>query len=138
MASATLARSHPGRHFSVRFLIDECLHTSLIDIAHKAEHQAYHVTRRGWTGLKDYQLRDLAIREELVFVTNNARDFRKLMGAVELHAGLIVIIPNATPTVQRELFERALHEAVGVSDMINKVVEVDLEQIRVYELPKIT
>ncbi len=121
----------------MRFLIDECLHTSLTDIAHKAGHEAYHVTRRGWTGLKDRQLRDLAIREELVFVTNNARDFRKLMGAVELHAGLIVIIPNATPIVQRELFERVVHELAKPFDMINKVVEVDLEQIRVYELPKI-
>ena len=121
----------------MRFLIDECLHTSLTDIAHKAGHEAYHVTRRGWTGLRDHQLRDLAIREELVFVTNNARDFRKLMGAVELHAGLIVIIPNATPAVQRELYERALHELVTLADMINKVVEVDLGQVSIYELPKI-
>jgi predicted nuclease of predicted toxin-antitoxin system len=121
----------------VRFLIDECLHTSLTDIAHKAGHEAYHVTRRGWTGLRDHQLRDLAIREELVFVTNNARDFRKLMGAVELHAGLIVIIPNATPAVQRELYERALHELVTLADMINKVVEVDLGQVSIYEVPKI-
>jgi hypothetical protein len=66
-------------------------------MSYKKQHEAYHLTRRGWTGLKDYQLRDLAIREELIFVTNNARDFRRLMGAVELHAGLIVIIPNATP-----------------------------------------
>ena len=122
----------------MRFLIDECLHTSLTDIAYKAQHEAYHVTRRGWTGLKDYQLHDLAIREELVFVTNNARDFRRLMRAGELHAGLIVIIPNVTPAVQRELFERALHQAARISDMINKVVEVDLEQIRIYELAKIT
>jgi predicted nuclease of predicted toxin-antitoxin system len=121
----------------VRFLIDECLHTSLTDIAHKAGHEAYHVTRRGWTGLRDHQLRDLAIREELVFVTNNARDFRKLMGGVELHAGLIVIIPNATPAVQRELYERALHELVTLADMINKVVEVDLGQVSIYELSKI-
>jgi Domain of unknown function (DUF5615) len=48
------------------------------------------LTPRGWTGLKDDQLCDLAIRQELVLVTNNTRDFRKLMGAVELHAGLIV------------------------------------------------
>jgi predicted nuclease of predicted toxin-antitoxin system len=72
----------------VRFLIDECLHTSLTDVANKAGHEAYHVTRRGWTGFKDHQLREVISRGEFVFVTNNARDFRKLMGESELHAGL--------------------------------------------------
>ncbi len=59
------------------------------------------------------------------------------MEAVELHAELIVIIPNATPAVQRELYERALHEFVTLAEMINKVVEVDLGQVSIYELPKI-
>jgi len=48
----------------------------------------------------------------LVFVTNNARDFRKLMADAELHAGLIVIAPNVRPIAQSELFERALGEIV--------------------------
>jgi len=47
-----------------------------------------------------------------VFVTNNARDFRKLMADAELHAGLIVIAPNVRPIAQSELFERALGEIV--------------------------
>jgi hypothetical protein len=52
----------------------------------------------------------VVLREEFVFVTNNARDFRRLMGESELHAGLIVVLPNVTPALQRELFERALNE----------------------------
>jgi predicted nuclease of predicted toxin-antitoxin system len=121
----------------VRFLIDECLHTSLTDIANKAGHEAHHVTRRGWSGFKDHQLRKLIRREEFTFVTNNARDFRKLMGETELHAGLILIIPNVVPMTQRELFSRALLETKGVFDMINKVIEVDLHEVRMYELPKL-
>jgi predicted nuclease of predicted toxin-antitoxin system len=121
----------------VRFLIDECLHTSLTHVANKGAHEAHHVTRRGWSGSKDHQLREVVLREEFVFVTNNARDFRKLMGESELHAGLIVIIPNVTPAVQRELFDRALQEVSELSDMINKVVEVDLDEVRVYELPRL-
>jgi predicted nuclease of predicted toxin-antitoxin system len=119
----------------VRFLIDECLHTSLTDVANKAGHEAHHVTRRGWSGFKDHQLREVIVREEFVFVTNNARDFRKLMGELELHAGLIVIIPNVTPTMQRELFERGLGEVTRFPDLINKVMEVDVDEIRAYELP---
>ena len=119
----------------MRFLIDECLHTSLTDVANEAGHEAYHVTRRGWTGFKDHQLRGVISRGEFVFVTNNARDFRKLMGESELHAGLIVIIPNVTPTAQRELFERALRESAKFPDMINRVLEIDLDGARAYELP---
>ena len=63
----------------MRFLIDECLHTSLTDVANKAGHEAHRVTRRGWSGFKDHQLQEVVLREEFVFVTNNARDFRKLM-----------------------------------------------------------
>ncbi len=121
----------------MRFLIDECLHTSLTDLANKAGHEAYHVNWRGWSGLKDHRLRGVILREDFVFVTNNARDFRKLMEQTELHAGLIVILPNVTPTVQRQLFERALLETTGLPDMINKVIEVDLHEVRIYELPKL-
>ena len=100
----------------MRFLIDECLHTSLTDVANKAGHEAHHVTRRGWSGFKDHQLREVVLREEFVFVTNNARDFRKLMEQTELHAGLIVIISSVRPAIQRELFQRALVEASKLSD----------------------
>jgi len=105
--------------------------------ANKAGHEAHHVTRRGWSGFKDPQLREVVLREEFVFVTNNALDFRKLMRESELHAGLIVVLPNVTPALQRELFQRALVEASRLPDMINKVVEIDSEQVRVYELPKL-
>jgi hypothetical protein len=77
------------------------------------------------------------LREEFVFVTNNARDFRKRMGASVLHPGLIVILPNVTPAVQCELFERALTEVAKIPDTINRVVEIDSDVVRVYELPKL-
>ena len=121
----------------MRFLVDECLHTSLTQVANNAGHEAHHVNWRGWSGFKDHQLREVILREEFVFVTNNARDFRKLMGESEMHAGLIVIVPNATPTMQRDLFERALGEVAGLLNMINRVVDVDAHEVRVYELPKL-
>jgi predicted nuclease of predicted toxin-antitoxin system len=121
----------------LKFLIDECLHTSLTDVAHEEGHEAYHVVWRGWAGLKDHQLRAAATQEGLVLITNNARDFRKLMEAIELHAGLIVIVPNVPPAMQRELFKRVLRELANLPDMVNKVIEVDLDEIRFYELPKI-
>jgi len=121
----------------VRFLIDECLHSSLTDIAHRAGFEAHHVNWRGWSGWDDRQLSELAVREGFVLVTNNARDFLKLMGEVELHAGLVVIVPNVAPTVQCEMFQQALNEIAQFPDLINRVVEVDFEELRIYELPEV-
>jgi len=38
------------------FLIDECLHTSLVDVARVAGHAAFHVVHLGIQGSKDYEL----------------------------------------------------------------------------------
>ena len=41
---------------TVKLLIDECLHTSLIELAHLAGHVADHVNYLGLGGSKDCQL----------------------------------------------------------------------------------
>lgn len=53
----------------MRLLIDECLHTSLTDVANKAGFEAHHVNWRGSSRLTDRELLDLVVREEFVFVT---------------------------------------------------------------------
>lgn len=60
---------------------------------------------RGLSGVQDWN--PIApIREgEFTFVTNNAKDFRKLYAQKEIHAGLVILIPNVPPTQQRALFE---------------------------------
>ena len=40
----------------VKLLIDECLHTSLVNLAHAAGHVADHVNYLGLGGSKDWQL----------------------------------------------------------------------------------
>ncbi|PST64662.1 hypothetical protein C9E91_01610 [Rhizobium sp. SEMIA4064] len=61
------------------------------------------------------------------FVTNNARDFRKLYAREELHAGLMIIVPQVLPFLQRELFALILEDLVGAEDMVNEVIEVTLD-----------
>jgi predicted nuclease of predicted toxin-antitoxin system len=99
-----------GRRPRVRFLIDECLHTSLTQVADESGYEAYHVVYRGWSGLEDHELRPIILREEFVFVTNNGRDFRELFENTELHPGLVIIVPNDEPPVQMELFRAAVEE----------------------------
>jgi predicted nuclease of predicted toxin-antitoxin system len=104
----------------VKLLIDECLHTSLIELAHQAGHVADHVNYLGLGGSKDWQLMAVIRQQDL---TNNRSDFLTLHGQESLHAGVIIIVPNTTPTHQRVLFSVAL-EHIGTRDLINAVVEI--------------
>ena len=73
------------------------------------------------------------------FVTNNARDFRRLYGAAEIHEGLLILIPNAPPATQRELFAAALDALDDEPGLINEAMEVEIVdgeiEITRYELP---
>src|SRR5215469_1906960 len=62
------------------------------------------------------------IREkEFTFVTNNGADFLALFGKEPLHPGIIIIVPNVTPVLQRELFKGVL-DHIGARDLTNSVV----------------
>jgi predicted nuclease of predicted toxin-antitoxin system len=54
-----------------KFLVDECLHTSLVELAHAAGHAADHVTYLALGGAKDWQLMDTILERDYTFVTNN-------------------------------------------------------------------
>ena len=91
----------------MRFLIDECLHESLVGLAHAAGFEATHVNHLGLSGQPDWALAERIIKDEFTFVTNNRVDFIQLFGKMELHPGLVVLVPNVVPAVQRALFEGA-------------------------------
>jgi predicted nuclease of predicted toxin-antitoxin system len=109
---------------TVKLLIDECLHTSLVEVAHAAGHVADHVNYLGLGSSKDWQLMSTIRAQDYTFVTNNRSDFLALHGQEALHAGVIIIIPNITPIHQRELFNAALQH-IGARDLTNTVVEVE-------------
>ena len=109
----------------MKFLIDECLHTSLVTLAHDAGHLCDHVNFLGLGGHKDWQLMTKIRNEDYTFVTNNRTDFTSLYAKEELHSGLVIIIPNVTPSRQRELFRASLLH-IGTRNLTNTVLEVDL------------
>jgi hypothetical protein len=77
--------------------------------------------------MKDWNLIRVAVDEALTFVTNNARDFRRLHAMEEAHAGLVILIPCVEPPRQRELFEAVLDVLEPDSDLFNEVIEVQFE-----------
>jgi len=76
----------------MRFLIDECLHESLVGIAHAAGFEGTHVNHYGLSGQADWSLAERIIKDEFKFVTNNRVDFLQLFGKMDLHPGLIVLV----------------------------------------------
>jgi predicted nuclease of predicted toxin-antitoxin system len=123
----------------VNFLIDECLYTSLVEVAFERGHGATHVNYRGLSGVHDWHLMAPIREGDLTFVTNNAKDFRRLYAHEEVHAGLVILIPNVPPTDQRELFDAALDDLELAPSLINKALEVGIVegQIKItrYDLP---
>jgi hypothetical protein len=75
---------------------------------------------------------------KFTFVTNNRADFVQLFGKMELHLGLIILIPNVVPALQRALFHAALQYSAA-RDLVNTVIEVSIERKAVtfveYQLP---
>lgn len=122
----------------MRFLIDECLSPSLLDVASEQGFLAYHVAYRKWSGLKDPQVLGKLLEEELILVTNNRDDFLGIMANVELHPGLVVIMENVPRDQQMRLFGTALEVLARVSSMVNKVLEVSSDgSIAMYDLPSL-
>jgi len=122
----------------LRFLVDECLHKDLVKIAHAAGYEAYHVVDFGKAGAKDYQLREIIVKEEFVFVTNNAKDFKRLLEKTELHPGLVIVVPNVRPSIQDELLRSALDEIAKLPSLVNKVLEIwSNDDVRICEMPEL-
>ena len=90
----------------------------------------------GMSGLKDHALFAEIARSGFIFVTNNREDFVELVAEADLHAGLIVIVPNVRRQVQKALFRAALQHVLKIGTLLNRVLEIDGNgDIRVYYLP---
>jgi predicted nuclease of predicted toxin-antitoxin system len=114
----------------MRFLIDECLHTSLTAVANSAGFEADHVVYRGLGGSTDAEVLAYAIQHDFVLVTNNAVDFRKLYKREKLHPGLIIFIPQLEPAKQRTIFTAVL-KFTTQNEPINEVIEATINRGKV-------
>jgi predicted nuclease of predicted toxin-antitoxin system len=108
-----------------KLFIDECLSTALVAVAKNrgiiADYGPY-VAKRGW---QDWNIVPFALENDYVVVTNNRRHFLKEYDKLDLHNGLLIIVPNVEREDQIRLFEIALDAALGLGDdLVNKVVEM--------------
>lgn len=131
----------------MQFFIDECLSPQIAARFNETgRHAAVHPRDIGRRGDPDHVVLRSAFAEDRIIVTENARDFRGLVGREELHPGLIVV-----PCVSRDRCLQLLETAIAFLEaeagraeepaadhMINRVIEVDAAgRCQIYRLPDI-
>ena len=110
-----------------KFLFDEQLTPDLVADAIAHGHEAVCVRDIGWVGLRDDVLVNRAFEKDYILVTENVRDFRKLLSNVELHPGLICFqsLDNRfNATRQRSMFNAALKFLENKGDLVNLELEM--------------
>jgi predicted nuclease of predicted toxin-antitoxin system len=113
----------------LKLFIDECLSPQLaVRLNATGRHDAVHPLHVGRRGEPDHRVLARCIAEDRVIVTENGRDFRRLVGNVDLHPGLIIL-----PALERERTWALLRAALAFIEaqgkpmdvMVNHVLEVD-------------
>ena len=111
----------------MNLLIDECLSplTALELSAHG--HYAIHPRNQGGVGDPDDDVMDRATHENLVVVTENGKDYRKIAGERDIHPG-VIILPCTTRERSKALLLAAIEYLEGVGDpsdvMVNHILDV--------------
>lgn len=108
-----------------RLFIDECLSAALVAVAKNkgivAEYGPY-IGKGGW---QDWNIVPFALENNYIIVTNNRRHFLREYIKLDVHNGLIIIVPNVERADQMRLFEIALETAFALGeDIVNRIVEV--------------
>lgn len=122
---------------NVTLFIDECLTLALVAKATSRGHIATHVVFMGMTGKKDWDLLPMLLEENYVLVTNNGEEFKRRYAKLEIHPGLIIIMPGGIlKERQVELFDCVLDVVEKMDDLINKVLSVDNDgKVTLSDLP---
>lgn len=110
---------------AIKILLDECVSPRLAGVVNARGLEATHVNFLGLRSQPDTALVPVIVGGNYTFVTNNRVGFVPLFKYVELHAGLLVIVPAVDFPEQRRLLELAL-DAIAASggDATNELVEV--------------
>jgi len=81
----------------------------------------------------------MLIEKNYVLVTNNGEEFKTRYAKLDIHPGLVIIVPGGiVKEKQVELFDRALDVIETREDIINKVIEVTEDgTVSVRDLPSL-
>ena len=112
------------------FLIDENLSPALVRPAHERGFEAMHVNHLGLRTETDWDLLKVIAEQDWVLVTNNAIEFRGRYREIELHPGVVFLLPAVRRPDQVRLFEAALDHVQTDADMVNCALDVTFDPVR--------
>jgi predicted nuclease of predicted toxin-antitoxin system len=121
-----------------RFLVDENLSVLLSEVAHERGYEATHINHYWLRKSKDWDILKVVAEEDWILVTNNAFEFRGRHQKLEIHPGVVFLIPNVLRLQQIELFSAAL-DAIAEFPEVNTALDItymrDDIQVSRYTLP---
>lgn len=106
-----------------RFLIDENLSPFLVGPARARGHEAMHVNHLGLRTEADWDLLRVVAEHDWVLVTNNAIEFRGRYRQIELHPGVVFLLPAVRREAQLALFEAVLDRVREYPDLVNTALD---------------
>jgi predicted nuclease of predicted toxin-antitoxin system len=122
-----------------RFLVDENLSIRLPEMAHARGFEATHVNHHGLHKAKDWDILKVIETEDWVLVTNNVVEFRGRFRRLDLHPGVVFLLPSVQRQKQIDLFAAALDVVAQFPEMVNVEIDVDYAnggiQVDRYVLP---
>jgi predicted nuclease of predicted toxin-antitoxin system len=125
----------------MRLFLDECLSPRVAnELMAEDGYYVVHPRNQGGLGEADHTVLARCVADDLIIVTENARDFRALAARADVHPGMIIL-----PCLDRFAAKNLLKEAITYlrtlgdpSDiMVNKVLEVEVDgTFELYNLPE--
>jgi predicted nuclease of predicted toxin-antitoxin system len=109
---------------TIRFLIDECLTSRLCRLAKQRGYAAEHVVLVNLGSTPDSVIAVKAVERGDIFVTNNARHYRRLYAKFTRHPGLVIIMPSVPLDSQMRLFARVVEFIEAQPTVVDQMVVV--------------
>ena len=109
---------------SPRFLIDENLSPTLVEPARQHGSEAVHVNHLGMRTQSDWELLAIVAEQDWILVTNKAIEFRGRYREIELHPGVVFLVPAVRRAGQVRQFEAALQFIQADPDLVNRALDM--------------
>ena len=111
-----------------RFLIDENLSVALPRVAHERGFEATHVNHIGLREWQDWNLLNVIRRDQWVFVTGNAVEFRSRYSKLRTHPGVVLILGSLDRRAQTAMFEAALIDVATNGELVDHALDIRLSE----------
>ena len=116
----------------MKFIIDEDLSPRVARyLCQECCFDAIAVRDRGLLGATDPEVLEYAFKEDRILVTANIRDFEKLAAAVEVHAGIVLMLDGDLLAVEQIEVTAAIvrvleAEMATGKDLVNRVLYISI------------